>query len=92
MIIIISESIIVITQSSSSDLLGHRSEYNVRAVSFALMCSVVACWVPGKVPAISLEIMVKETELRAGETITMDCLAGSSNPEVNISWSLGPIR
>ncbi|XP_060753669.1 nephrin [Neoarius graeffei] len=42
-------------------------------------------------PAISLEIMVKETELRAGETITMDCLAGSSNPEVNISWSLGPI-
>ncbi|XP_058269543.1 nephrin isoform X2 [Hemibagrus wyckioides] len=40
-------------------------------------------------PAVSLKIMVKQKELRAGETITMDCLAGSSNPKVNISWSLG---
>ncbi|MCJ8740330.1 hypothetical protein PDJAM_G00057640 [Pangasius djambal] len=40
-------------------------------------------------PAVSLKITVKQKELRAGETIEMDCLAGSSNPKVNISWSLG---
>ncbi|XP_062872517.1 nephrin [Trichomycterus rosablanca] len=41
-------------------------------------------------PAVSLKILVKQAELRAGHTINMDCLAGSSNPKVNISWSLGP--
>ncbi|XP_047676954.1 nephrin isoform X2 [Tachysurus fulvidraco] len=40
-------------------------------------------------PAVSLKITVKQKELHAGETIIMDCLAGSSNPKVNISWSLG---
>ncbi|XP_060744670.1 nephrin [Tachysurus vachellii] len=40
-------------------------------------------------PAVSLKITVKQKVLHAGETITMDCLAGSSNPKVNISWSLG---
>lgn len=92
MIIIISESIIVITHSSRSDPLGHRSEYDFRAVSFELICSGVVCWIPGKVPAVSLKIMVKQKELRAGEMITMDCQAGSSNPKVNISWSLGTTR
>ncbi|GAA6081165.1 nephrin isoform X1, partial [Tachysurus ichikawai] len=42
-------------------------------------------------PAVSLKITVKQKELHAGETITMDCLAGSSNPKVNISWSLDTI-
>ncbi|KAF7700292.1 hypothetical protein HF521_003250 [Silurus meridionalis] len=42
-------------------------------------------------PAVSLKIVVKQKVLRAGQTVRMDCLAGSSNPKVNISWSLGPI-
>ncbi|XP_026790730.3 LOW QUALITY PROTEIN: nephrin [Pangasianodon hypophthalmus] len=40
-------------------------------------------------PAVSLKITVEQKELRAGQTIKMDCLAGSSNPKVNISWSQG---
>ncbi|XP_072547806.1 nephrin [Salminus brasiliensis] len=39
-------------------------------------------------PAVSVKIVVKQKELRAGHTLSLDCLAGSSNPKVNISWSL----
>ncbi|XP_053363734.1 nephrin [Clarias gariepinus] len=40
-------------------------------------------------PAVSLKIVVKKKKLHAGETIKMECLAGSSKPTANISWSLG---
>lgn len=31
-------------------------------------------------------------ELSQGQMVTLECLAGSSNPKANISWSLGPLR
>ncbi|KAL4657723.1 nephrin, partial [Arapaima gigas] len=40
-------------------------------------------------PAISVKIVVKEKELRRGQTVSMECISGSSNPKANISWSLG---
>ncbi|XP_036421159.1 nephrin [Colossoma macropomum] len=43
-------------------------------------------------PAMNVKIVVKQKELRAGQTLNLDCLAGSSNPKVNISWSLGSTR
>ncbi|XP_056613688.1 nephrin isoform X1 [Triplophysa dalaica] len=43
-------------------------------------------------PAISVKIKAKQEELRRGETLNLECLAGSSNPSTNISWSLGPIK
>ncbi|KAG9264674.1 nephrin isoform X1 [Astyanax mexicanus] len=43
-------------------------------------------------PAVSVKILVKQKELRAGRSLSLDCLAGSSNPKANISWSLGSTR
>ncbi|XP_066538345.1 nephrin [Hoplias malabaricus] len=43
-------------------------------------------------PAVSVKIVAKQDELRAGHTLSLECLAGSSNPKVNISWSLGSTR
>ncbi|XP_055053084.2 nephrin isoform X3 [Misgurnus anguillicaudatus] len=43
-------------------------------------------------PAISVKIVAKQKELRKGETLHLECLAGSSNPTANISWSLGPVK
>ncbi|XP_076832454.1 nephrin isoform X2 [Brachyhypopomus gauderio] len=40
-------------------------------------------------PAVSVKIVVRETELRAGHTLNLLCQAGSSNPRANISWSIG---
>ncbi|XP_029115932.1 nephrin [Scleropages formosus] len=40
-------------------------------------------------PAISVKIVPKEKEVRRGQTLIMECIAGSSNPKTNISWSLG---
>ncbi|XP_051718568.1 nephrin isoform X1 [Ctenopharyngodon idella] len=42
-------------------------------------------------PAVSVKIVAKQKELRKGQTLDLDCLAGSSNPTANISWSLGPM-
>lgn len=60
----------------------------------ALMWTGSCClfWIPDKVPAVSLKIVVKQKKLRAGDTIMVECLAGSSNPKVNITWSLGTTR
>uniref|UniRef100_A0A3B4BVG3 NPHS1 adhesion molecule, nephrin n=1 Tax=Pygocentrus nattereri TaxID=42514 RepID=A0A3B4BVG3_PYGNA len=43
-------------------------------------------------PAVNVKIVVKQNELRAGQVLNLDCLAGSSNPKANISWSLGSTR
>ncbi|KAL6471544.1 hypothetical protein MHYP_G00201940 [Metynnis hypsauchen] len=43
-------------------------------------------------PAVNVKIVVKQNELRAGQTLYLDCLAGSSNPKANVSWSLGSTR
>ncbi|KAF7665739.1 hypothetical protein LDENG_00132480 [Lucifuga dentata] len=43
-------------------------------------------------PAVSMKIITKQKELRQGQTLTLECLSGSSNPKANISWSLGPLR
>ncbi|XP_051535079.1 nephrin [Myxocyprinus asiaticus] len=43
-------------------------------------------------PAVSVKIVAKQEELRRGQTLDLECLAGSSNPTANISWSLGPIK
>ncbi|XP_026883993.2 nephrin [Electrophorus electricus] len=43
-------------------------------------------------PAVSVKIVVSETELRAGHSLRLLCVAGSSNPRANISWSLGSTR
>ncbi|KAF4104345.1 nephrin [Onychostoma macrolepis] len=42
-------------------------------------------------PAVSVKIVAKQQELRRDQTLDLDCLAGSSNPTANISWSLGPV-
>ncbi|RXN18710.1 nephrin isoform X1 [Labeo rohita] len=42
-------------------------------------------------PAVSVKIVAKQQELRRGQTLDLDCLAGSSNPPANISWNLGPV-
>lgn len=39
-----------------------------------------------------MRIISKQEELRVGQTLTLECLAGSSNPKVNISWSVGLLR
>uniref|UniRef100_A0A673J090 NPHS1 adhesion molecule, nephrin n=1 Tax=Sinocyclocheilus rhinocerous TaxID=307959 RepID=A0A673J090_9TELE len=43
-------------------------------------------------PAVSVKIVAKQQELRRGQMLDLDCLAGSSNPTANISWSLGPLK
>ncbi|KAJ3597619.1 hypothetical protein NHX12_001137, partial [Muraenolepis orangiensis] len=43
-------------------------------------------------PAVSMKIVSQQTELRAGQTLGLDCLSGSSNPKASISWSLGALR
>ncbi|XP_073341554.1 nephrin [Pagrus major] len=43
-------------------------------------------------PAVSVKITTKQTELRRGQTLTLECVSGSSNPKASISWSLGPLR
>ncbi|XP_031642952.1 nephrin isoform X1 [Oncorhynchus kisutch] len=43
-------------------------------------------------PAVSVTIIAKQKELRRGQNLSLDCLSGSSNPQANISWSLGSTR
>uniref|UniRef100_A0A8C7CJ41 NPHS1 adhesion molecule, nephrin n=1 Tax=Oncorhynchus kisutch TaxID=8019 RepID=A0A8C7CJ41_ONCKI len=43
-------------------------------------------------PAVSVTIIAKQKELRRGQNLSLHCLSGSSNPQANISWSLGPTR
>lgn len=44
------------------------------------------------VTAIGLKITVRQTELRRGQTLTLDCSYRSSNPKASIFWSLGTHR
>lgn len=44
------------------------------------------------VTAISLKITTKQEQLHRGQTVTLECQSGSSNPKANISWSLGTLR
>ncbi|KAM6909683.1 nephrin [Xenentodon cancila] len=41
--------------------------------------------------AVSMKITTEQEELRRGQTITLECLSGSSNPKADVSWSLGPL-
>ncbi|KAM8734312.1 nephrin isoform 1-T1 [Acanthopagrus schlegelii] len=43
-------------------------------------------------PAVSVTITTKQKELRRGQTLTLECESGSSNPKASISWSLGMLR
>ncbi|KAM6967507.1 nephrin [Aplochiton taeniatus] len=43
-------------------------------------------------PAVSVKIIARQKELRRGQTLSLECLSGSSNPRANISWSIGPLR
>ncbi|XP_037641863.1 nephrin isoform X1 [Sebastes umbrosus] len=43
-------------------------------------------------PALSMKISTKQKELRRGQTLTLECQSGSSNPRADISWSLGALR
>ncbi|KAJ8289760.1 hypothetical protein GJAV_G00005030 [Gymnothorax javanicus] len=40
-------------------------------------------------PAISAKIVANRKETRSGEALTLECIAGSSNPKANITWTLG---
>ncbi|CAN9514347.1 unnamed protein product [Ophioblennius macclurei] len=42
--------------------------------------------------AISMKITAKHDVLRRGQMLTLDCYAGSSNPQASVSWSLGSLR
>ncbi|KAF4086267.1 hypothetical protein AMELA_G00104930 [Ameiurus melas] len=75
----------LLTLQPSDNLAKYRCDATNEAKK--VLSAETKLWV--QFPAISLKIVVKQKELRSGETITMDCLAGSSNPKVNISWSLG---
>ncbi|XP_062322635.1 nephrin-like [Osmerus eperlanus] len=41
-------------------------------------------------PATSVKIEARQSVLHSGQTLQLECLTGSSNPQTNISWSLGP--
>ncbi|KAJ8378923.1 hypothetical protein AAFF_G00232880 [Aldrovandia affinis] len=43
-------------------------------------------------PAISVKIVANQEEPKRGDTLTLECISGSSNPKTNISWSLGAER
>ncbi|CDQ99743.1 unnamed protein product, partial [Oncorhynchus mykiss] len=43
-------------------------------------------------PAVSVTIIAKQKDLRRGQNLSLECLSGSSNPQANISWSLGSTR
>ncbi|XP_062278455.1 nephrin [Scomber scombrus] len=42
--------------------------------------------------AVSMKITADQEVLRQGQTLTLECVSGSSNPKADISWSLGPLR
>ncbi|XP_074539357.1 nephrin [Halichoeres trimaculatus] len=42
-------------------------------------------------PAISVKITTKQKKIRSGQTLTLECQSGSSNPKASISWSLGAL-
>uniref|UniRef100_H3DM88 NPHS1 adhesion molecule, nephrin n=1 Tax=Tetraodon nigroviridis TaxID=99883 RepID=H3DM88_TETNG len=42
--------------------------------------------------AIGLKITAQQTELRRGQTLTLECNSGTSNPKASIFWSLGTHR
>ncbi|TNN02447.1 hypothetical protein fugu_009934, partial [Takifugu bimaculatus] len=42
--------------------------------------------------AIGLKITAKQTEVRRGQTLTLECSSRTSNPKASISWSLGTHR
>uniref|UniRef100_A0A6Q2Z7P0 NPHS1 adhesion molecule, nephrin n=1 Tax=Esox lucius TaxID=8010 RepID=A0A6Q2Z7P0_ESOLU len=43
-------------------------------------------------PPMRVIIIAQQKELHRGQNLSLECLSGISNPEVNISWSLGPTR
>ncbi|CAL8248752.1 unnamed protein product [Lota lota] len=43
-------------------------------------------------PAVSIKIVAQQEKLRAGQTLGLQCLAGSSHPKANVSWTLGALR
>ncbi|XP_055020059.1 LOW QUALITY PROTEIN: nephrin [Boleophthalmus pectinirostris] len=43
-------------------------------------------------PAISMKITANADHFYQGQTVTLECNSGSSNPKSNISWSLGTQR
>ncbi|KAJ0000289.1 hypothetical protein NQD34_012131, partial [Periophthalmus magnuspinnatus] len=43
-------------------------------------------------PAISMKITSNTDQFYRGQTVTLECNSGSSNPKSNISWSLGTQR
>lgn len=44
------------------------------------------------VTAIGLKITARQTELRQGQTLTLECSCRTSNPKATIFWSLGTHR
>lgn len=44
------------------------------------------------VTAIGLKITARQTELRRGQTLTLECSCRTSNPKASIFWSLGAHR
>lgn len=53
---------------------------------------VFFCLLIFAVTAISMKITTKQEVLRRGDTLSLDCRAGSSNPKSNISWTVGSQR
>lgn len=52
-----------------------------------LLCALVLA-----VTAQSVTITTKQEELHRGQTVTLECQSGSSNPQANIFWKLGSQR
>lgn len=44
------------------------------------------------VTAIGLKITARQTEVRRGQTLTLECSCRTSNPKASILWSLGTRR
>ncbi|KAM9782500.1 nephrin [Neosynchiropus ocellatus] len=43
-------------------------------------------------PALSMRIRASEENPKRGQTITLECLSGPSNPEAEVTWSMGAQR
>ncbi|CAL8356291.1 unnamed protein product, partial [Arctogadus glacialis] len=43
-------------------------------------------------PAVSMRIVAQQERSRAGQSLGLQCLSGSSNPKANVSWILGARR
>uniref|UniRef100_A0AAV2MDC4 Nephrin/kirre n=1 Tax=Knipowitschia caucasica TaxID=637954 RepID=A0AAV2MDC4_KNICA len=74
---------------SASD---NMAEYRCEATNEAQMTISAQTRLQVLFPSISMKITAQSDQFSRGQTFTLQCLSGSSNPQSNISWILGTHR